>query len=129
MRNTREFFLKKDCLNLTSEENCWDRGYDIKNDDMRECLKMNNRCSTCERTWNNYGGNTVSDSRFTENSNSNGSEMCRQWLLDKMGYAQAYVVPQESADNINTKNGIVCGSIFNDLIMPYRKPAMNTPLS
>lgn len=55
---------------------------------------------------------------------------CENWVLKKTGgYAQAYVPFQETLNLVSGNKGIVCGSIFADLIIPYTKPAPNASLS
>ena len=56
----------------------------------------------------------------TPNSPSDSSD-CDDWILKKVGYAQAYVPFQKFKPISEADQGLACGTIFPSLVMPYKK--------
>ncbi len=46
---------------------------------------------------------------------------CNDWLIDRIGLAQAYVAPQPNADTMSQEQSLICGTAFGDLVQPYKQ--------
>ncbi|MEY8321678.1 spore coat associated protein CotJA [Lachnospiraceae bacterium 46-61] len=44
---------------------------------------------------------------------------CNDWLIDRIGLAQAYVAPQPNANTMSQEQSLICGTAFSDLVQPY----------
>ena len=60
--------------------------------------------------------------------NTQDSTGCKGWLLENVGYAQAYVLPQQTVNILPGNKPAVCGTAFAELAMPYNKPAADAVL-
>ena len=55
--------------------------------------------------------------------------VCDDCLLGRIGYAQAYIVPQRFINLLDPQSALVNGTVFADLVMSYCKPAKGSVLS
>lgn len=44
---------------------------------------------------------------------------CNDWLIDRIGLAQAYIAPQPNANTMSQEQSLICGTAFGDLVQPY----------
>lgn len=52
---------------------------------------------------------------------SMGDSSCNQWVIDRVGLAQAYVPYQNTFNTMSEDKSLACGTIFSELVQPYKK--------
>ena len=82
--------------------------------------------------FDNFYSNNVSNENPCRNNNINTPDKnpddntsfdCNSCIIDKIGLAAAYVPYQEKSVLMESDKSLTCGTVFPELVMPYKKRA------
>ena len=95
------------------------------NDFVNDTVSAMETTRNCRRCHNHATGSMTGSMTGGMTGNITGrigeQKDCNDWLIDRIGLAQAYVAPQPNADTMSQEQSLICGTAFGDLVQPYKQ--------